>query len=123
MFKKACSHGDLNFCSDKYLRVEVFSGPDTVCDVGLELPQEEKPYLLSRAHQTTGALYLDSCANESKCYTNASLTLFRKSANKFEFTIQRSSGYKNSKIRFRNISSTQASGPYKTHYFSRIIAP
>ncbi len=123
VIKKNCDAVGFNYCSDKYLRVEVFSGTDSICDLAVELSTEENIYYLSRTHATTGNLFLSTCGNETKCYTNSSLTLFRKTKNKFEFTIQRKDGFLNSKILYRNLNATQSTGPYKNHYLSNMITP
>jgi len=122
-FDKICSSAGFNFCSEKYLKVEVFSSPGTTCDIGVQLSNEDQPHTLSRTHVGNGNLYLNTCQNETKCYTNSSLTLFRKTQNKFEFTIQRNSGFSDSKIWFKVIKSSDINGFYKNHYLSKIIAP
>jgi hypothetical protein len=122
-FDKICSSSGFNFCAEKYLKVEVFSSPSTTCDIGVQLSNEDQPHTLSRTQNGNGNLFLNTCSNETKCYTNSSLTLFRKTQNKFEFTIQRNSGFSDSKIWFKVIKSSEINGFYKNHYLSKIIAP
>lgn len=85
---------NLNLCRTKFVRVEVFSRSDLVCNFAVTSPQNSDSMSLSRERDfPLSGIHIEHCNVNEECYNKKKVQLIERGTNKFDFTTTDKDGF------------------------------
>jgi hypothetical protein len=119
-----CGHFNsynLNFCRSKFVRVEVFSRTDLVCNFAVTSPKngDRMAISLERGYPLSG-IHIAHCNTNEQCYNKKKVQLTERGTNKFDFTTSEKNGFQGHFIfenhTFQNGGAGLSNEDYKLEY-------